>query len=226
MPDPRQPPAALGAFVAGLHAGPATIAHDGNQFGVSLDLTPLGARALLGVPAGELAGAGRGARRRPGRGPPTGSPTGSSVAADLGRALRRARRGAGRRRRPARRPPPPPPERGRGVDATRRRPAGRSEVGALAAEVGWSRRHLGERFRTEIGLPPKAAARVLRFERARRLLEQARPARPGRRRRLAGLLRPGPPQPGVGGSSPGAAPRTWLAEELPSVQDAAPAEGG
>jgi hypothetical protein len=55
MPDPRQPPAALGAFVSGLHDGPANIAHDGNQYGISLDLTPVGARALLGLPAGELA---------------------------------------------------------------------------------------------------------------------------------------------------------------------------
>jgi hypothetical protein len=44
------------ALAAGLHAGPATVAHSGSQDLVSLELTPLGARALLGVPAAELAG--------------------------------------------------------------------------------------------------------------------------------------------------------------------------
>jgi len=43
-------------------------------------------------------------------------------------------------------------------------------VSALAAGTGWSDRHLTSRFRAEIGLTPKAAARVIRFDRAKRLL--------------------------------------------------------
>lgn len=55
MPDPAQPPASFTTLAGGLHATPALISHDGNQHGVQLHLTPMGARVLLGLPAGELA---------------------------------------------------------------------------------------------------------------------------------------------------------------------------
>jgi AraC-like DNA-binding protein len=48
--------------------------------------------------------------------------------------------------------------------------AGGLEVAALAAEVGWSRQHLRTSFRAEYGLTPKVAARLMRFEAARRLV--------------------------------------------------------
>ena len=47
-----------------------------------------------------------------------------------------------------------------------RRSGGRASIGELAAELGWSHRRLIARFREHIGLAPKAAARVLRFDRA------------------------------------------------------------
>ena len=55
MPDPTQPPASFTTLVGGLHSTPALIRHDGHQHGIQLNLTPLGARALLRRTAGELA---------------------------------------------------------------------------------------------------------------------------------------------------------------------------
>jgi hypothetical protein len=55
LPEAGRNPGAIQAFVAGLHTGPAEIHHDGLQFGIQMDVTPLGARRLFGVPAGELA---------------------------------------------------------------------------------------------------------------------------------------------------------------------------
>jgi len=42
--------------------------------------------------------------------------------------------------------------------------AGRVAIGALAAELGASRRHLSALFTEQVGLGPKTAARLLRFE--------------------------------------------------------------
>ena len=54
---------------------------------------------------------------------------------------------------------------------------GNLRIEELAGELGWSRRHLAAQFRAETGLTPKAAARVIRFERAcDRLRSSARPA--------------------------------------------------
>ena len=43
---------------------------------------------------------------------------------------------------------------------------GRVRVERLAAEVGWSRKRLWSRFRSQIGLTPKRATRLIRFDHA------------------------------------------------------------
>jgi AraC-like DNA-binding protein len=50
---------------------------------------------------------------------------------------------------------------------------GAVRIGELTRELGWSRKRIAARFREEIGLPPKRAARLLRFEHARGLVESA-----------------------------------------------------
>jgi AraC-like DNA-binding protein len=47
---------------------------------------------------------------------------------------------------------------------------GRVRVDRLAAEAGWSRKRLWSRFQSQIGLTPKRAARLVRFDHAARLL--------------------------------------------------------
>jgi AraC-like DNA-binding protein len=53
-----------------------------------------------------------------------------------------------------------------------RQTEGTTAIGALLSEIGWSRGRLAQRFREQVGLSPKAAARVLRFQRAARLLTE------------------------------------------------------
>ena len=54
-PDPADPPGRYDTLAGGLHTTPALITHDGRQSGVQIALSPLGARALFGMPAAELA---------------------------------------------------------------------------------------------------------------------------------------------------------------------------
>lgn len=50
------------------------------------------------------------------------------------------------------------------------RSRGRLAIGTLAAEIGCSRKNLIAQFRDQVGAPPKTVARLLRFNRAVRLL--------------------------------------------------------
>jgi AraC-like DNA-binding protein len=182
-PDPRQRPGNFGALLGGLHSAPALIAHDGAQSGIQVALRPLGARALLGLPAGELAeidvpaeavlgGACTELRDRAWAAP--GWPERFAVLDEILLRLAEPELTSA-----------PAPEVGR---AWRQLLAsgGAMRITDLAAETGWSGRHLTSRFRAELGLTPKAAARVIRFDRARHLLiRQA--AMPDHGHRLADL---------------------------------------
>jgi AraC-like DNA-binding protein len=166
-PDPCQPASAHDFLLGGLHTAPALVTHDGRQSGIQLGLTPLGARALLGLPAAELASLDLEASDVLGR-----------LAGEIRERVLAAPDWAGRfavldqvlsARVRAAHLPGPRPEVGYAWDRLRQS-RGTVSVADLAAETGWSARHLGARFRAETGLSPKAAARVVRFDLARRLL--------------------------------------------------------
>ncbi|MEU4025716.1 AraC family transcriptional regulator [Streptomyces anulatus] len=168
--DDGAPVTRFSSVAGGLMCRSVAIHHDGRQHGVQLSLTPLGARAIYGMPAAELAQ----------RLVPLDELLGA-LAVELVDRLRAATTwtarftaldelllravgsGAGGDRVPRERPEV--------TEAWRRLVAarGRVQVGAIAAELGWSRRYLTERFRGEVGLSPKTFARVLRFEYAHEL---------------------------------------------------------
>ena len=166
-PDPNRPPTRYGTLIGGLHTTPAIISHQGRQSGVQVGLKPLGARVLLGLPAGELAyldddaGAVLGPLATELHERIQAAPTWRQRFAVLDQVLLRELRGDQPVSREVARA-------WRVLLAT----GGTAAVPELASEAGWSSRQLGTRFRTEIGLTPKEAARVVRFDRARRLLQR------------------------------------------------------
>jgi AraC-like DNA-binding protein len=230
--DPQQAGASYGCVLGGLQASAAVITHGGYQEGVAINVTPLGSRALFGMPARALWNT---------------SVECADVAGPAGRELWERLQGltawtdrfaacdavlsrivdcdltVG-------------PEL-RGAWHTLLRSAGTDAIGSLAATVGWTRQHLARRFRDEFGFGPKLAARVMRFERARHMLQA--------------VLQPDshpPPRDGVGlrptrsfvtiaqvaaacgyydqahldrdfAELAGCTPTDWLAEELPTFQD-------
>ena len=157
---------------------------------MEIELTPLGSRAVLGMPAGELWDA---------------SVEVDDVRGGLGAELWERLQHA-----------PTWPERFAACDEVLLRRLADAEVavelqhcwrqivasrgtvrvGELADGTGYSRQHLAQRFRAEFGLGPKLATRLVRFSRAQSMLRSDPAVRVDRvgRRRLR-LLRPVPPRP-------------------------------
>ncbi len=172
-----RPPRCYDALAGGLHTTPAVITHDGRQSGIQLLVHPHAARVLFGMPAGELAG------------------TDTDADAVLGRLVERVRNRIGEASTWPQRfavldeelgalvtrevtvgPPPAV------VDAwgLLHRSRGALPIRTVADTVGYSDRRLSTLFDAEIGLTPKTAARVIRFDRARRAVQTAPPGTLGR----------------------------------------------
>jgi len=130
------------SFVAGVGESYSDTRHDGHQHGIEVKLSPLAVRPLLGVPARELAGRvvpldallGRAGERLAER--LEAAPGWAERVAVLDAAL-------GERLATSRRAPEDVALAWRRLAATH----GRLPIAGLAGELGWSRRHFGERFR-------------------------------------------------------------------------------
>jgi AraC-like DNA-binding protein len=168
---PGRPAAAHAeGFVARLSDLPATTAFSGTSAGVQVDFTPLGLHMFCNLASDELPAPTLGLEELLGA-------EGRRLAEALAEAPDWESRfdlldAAIDRRFAAARPPTPSIEWAwRTLEAS----AGRVEIGSLSDRIGCSRRHLIAGFREQIGVPPKTAARILRFERAAHLVRAARP---------------------------------------------------
>lgn len=159
-------PSQLSSFVAGLVNRHVIVEATGLSNGMQINFTPMGAHLFLGVPMHELANRavrfedvfGAADRRIVAQleDTPDWDTRFDLIEAFISNRIARAR--------------VPSPEVGwasRRLEET----GGQFSIGALAAEIGWSRKHLIARFREQIGLPPKTMARIIRFQRAIRQLD-------------------------------------------------------
>ncbi|MFL5943391.1 MAG: helix-turn-helix domain-containing protein [Gaiellaceae bacterium] len=149
------------SFVGGLRLGQVVTEHDGGMHGLQVSLAPWTAHMLLRVPLHELAGTSVPLEELlPGDfterigAVPDWEGRFALLDDELGRLLAQA----------------PLPDAGVVFAWERLRAThGAARIGRLTEELGWSRKRLAARFREQIGLTPKAAARLLRFEHARSL---------------------------------------------------------
>ncbi len=210
--SPAPSAAAFTALVGGLKDAPVIVRHDGNLHVLHLFLTPLGVRAILGVSSLELASRvvdfsdlwGRAA---------------GSLIERLMAALTWQRRFAILDEEFLRAliPVAMPREIAWSWSRLLAQADGCVSIQSLARDLGWSRRHFSERFRTELGVTPKTAARIFRFERACWLLKAQRPGLAdaasacGYHDQAHMTLE--------WNALAGCTPRSWILSELPFLQD-------
>lgn len=159
-----------GSFLAGSHAGPLRTRYTGHHIGMQVDLEPLAAYRLTGIPGSKLADRVVDLATATSR---LASLEEGLAACDdprerlaiLERALVTAILEG---------PEPDPLV----VWLWERlvQEHGRVRISDLVAETGFSHRHVASRFREQVGLTPKTAARILRFELAVELLARGEAA--------------------------------------------------
>lgn len=157
-----------GSFAAGLFAGPVIMDSDGDAQCIQVNFTPLGGRLFFARPMSELANCmvalddlgDREIEELSCRLTELNSWDARLDLVERFVTMRLARAGA--------------------IDpaidwaiAALMRSGGQIRIGAIAGKLEWSRRRLVERFREEIGLPPKAIARIVRFCAARAMAENS-----------------------------------------------------
>jgi AraC-like DNA-binding protein len=211
MPGSTQRPAAFTALVNGLQDAPAIVRQGTEVFGLHVFIRPLGVRAILGVPSAGISSlvvhlsdiwGGR-----------ADDLVGMLLEADTWRRRFDALDQAFVAKLTLAHVQPEIAWAWNTLAASH----GCVPVQALADETGYSRRHLSERFRDAIGVTPKLAARVFRFERACRLIAEARASlahvavacgyydQAHLTREWHALT--------------GSSPRAWITRELPFLQD-------
>jgi AraC-like DNA-binding protein len=94
---------------------------------------------------------------------------------------------------------------------------GRRSVESIAQDTGWSRQHLADRFRAELGITPKTAARIFRFERACGLISHLR--QPLAAVAAACGYADQAHMTRDWNAFTGTSPKSWIANELPFLQD-------
>lgn len=153
-------PVRLGSFVAGITANSVMVSHGGSAQCLQVDLTPVGARRLIGSPMSELANRtvpfddvlGRFGRDLVQRIGDTADWTQRFRIVDTALLTRLD--------------DAPPIDAGLAWSLSQiRSSGGTASVGELASVLGWSHRRFIATYRDAVGLPPKLISRITRFER-------------------------------------------------------------
>ncbi|MCD1287516.1 helix-turn-helix domain-containing protein [Brevibacterium sp. GP-SGM9] len=166
-------------LLAGLHLRSTLIRHAGSMAGIQINFGPFATRAIFGIPAGDFAHRTYDLEEvsRPiaselyerVNAEPTWAARFDAIDEVLLRALAEVERRSASRLSPVE-------PRAELIESWRQivRNCGGVPVAGIAEQVGWSRRHLNGQFTAEFGIGPKEAARVIRFDRARRMVAARR----------------------------------------------------